>query len=410
MLVSVGGEVAYATGPGSGRSQKSEIAVVTATPNVKGLVLIGGGHTHVHVLKSFGLAPVPGVRVTLVARDAETPYSGMLPGFIAGHYTREQCHIDLRPLSRFAGATLVHDEAIGLDLAGRRVLCRASPAIGYDIVSIDIGSTPHLNAIPGASEHATPVKPIDRLAERWERIVERVAGNERAMHLVTVGGGAAGVELTLAMRHRLRGLLRARERDPDGVGFTLVTREEILAGHNASVRRRFRNLLQMRGVGVVENSAVAAVEAGAVVCAGGGRIGFDELIWVTEAGTASWLTETGLALDTGGFIEVDATLRSISAARVFAAGDVAANIEHPRPKAGVFAVRQGPPLAHNLRRALAGEPLAPFVPQRQFLSLISTGNRSAVASRGRLAAQGPILWHLKDWIDRRWMRQYQTPG
>ena len=117
---------------------------------------------------------MPGVRVTLVARDVETPYSGMLPGFIAGHYTREQCHIDLRPLARFAGARLVHDEAIGLDLAGRRVLCRDGPPIAYDVLSIDIGSTPHLGSIPGAAERATPVKPIDRLAERWERIVERV--------------------------------------------------------------------------------------------------------------------------------------------------------------------------------------------------------------------------------------------
>ena len=350
------------------------------------------------------------MRVTLVARDVETPYSGMLPGFIAGHYTRAQCHIDLRPLARFAGARLIHDEAIGLDLAGRRVLCRDGSPVAYDVLSIDIGSTPHPGTIPGAAEHATPVKPIDRLAERWERIVERVMSAGQAVRLVTVGGGAAGVELTLAMRHRLRGLLRERGRDPDDIGFTLITRDEILAGHNASVRRRFRNLLAARGVAVMENSAVEAVEDGAVICASGERIGFDELIWVTEAGAASWLADTGLALDAGGFIKVDATLRSVGDPHVFAAGDVAANLDHPRPKAGVFAVRQGPPLADNLRRALAGQPLVPFVPQRKFLSLISTGNRCAVASRGNLAAQGPLLWRLKDWIDRRWMLQYQMPA
>jgi selenide,water dikinase len=158
---------------------------------------------------------------------------------------------------------------------------------------------------------------------------------------------------------------------------------------------------------LVENSPVTKVEDGAVICAGGRRIDFDELVWVTEAGAASWLADTGLALDGGGFIEVAATLRSVSDPNVFAAGDVTANVDHPRPKAGVFAVRQGPPLADNLRRALAGRPLVTFVPQRAFLSLISTGNRCAVASRGHLAAQGPILWRLKDWIDRRWMRQYQ---
>lgn len=378
------------------------------SPIVKELVLVGGGHAHVHVLKSFGIRPMPGVRVTLIARDIETPYSGMLPGFIAGHYTRGECHIDLRPLARLAGARLIHDEAVGLDLAARCVHCRGSPPVGYDVLSIDIGSTPHLGSVPGAEEHAAPVKPIDRLAERWQRIVARVVAADSPVRFVTVGGGAAGVELTFAMRHRLRGLLRERGRDPDGVAFTLVTAGTILAGHNVSVRRRFRNLLATRDVAVVENSAVTAVEDGTVVCADGARLAFDELVWVTEAGAASWLADTGLALDVGGFIEIGATLRSVSDPQVFAAGDVAANIDHPRPKAGVFAVRQGPPLANNLRRALAGRPLVSFVPQRAFLSLISTGNRCAVVSRGRLAAQGPILWRLKDWIDRRWMRQYQV--
>src|SRR6185436_13549352 len=157
-------------------------------------------------------------------------------------------------------------------------------------------------------------------------------------------------------------LLRERGHDPERVSFTLVTRGEILASHNASVRRRFRDLLDLRGVGVVEHSAVEQVDDGSVLCSSGDKIGFDELIWVTQAGAASWLADTGLDLDEGGFIKIDATLRSVSADNVFAVGDVAANVTYPRPKAGVFAVRQGPPLAENLRRALAGQPLVPFKP------------------------------------------------
>jgi selenide, water dikinase len=182
------------------------------------------------------------------------------------------------------------------------------------------------------------------------------------VRFLTVGGGAAGVELTLSMRHRLRGLLRERGQDPDRVGFTLVTRGEILTSHNASVRRWFRDLLDLRGVGVVENSAVERVEEGSVTCSNGDRIAFDELIWVTQAGAAPWLADTGLDLDEGGFIRIDATLRSLGDPNVFAVGDVASNVEHPRSKAGVFAVRQGPPLADNLRRALSDQPLVPFVP------------------------------------------------
>ena len=379
------------------------------TPIVKDLVLIGGGHAHVHVLKSFGMKPMPGLRITLIARDVETPYSGMLPGFIAGHYTREECHIDLRPLARFAGARLIHDEAIGVDLGRQRVLCRERPAVAYDILAIDIGSTPHLNSIPGAAEYATPVKPIDQLAERWERIMARVRHSQQPIRFLTVGGGAAGVELTLSMRHRMGGQLRERGHDPERVSFTLVTRGEILASHNASVRRRFRDLLDLRGVVVVENNAVEQVDDGSVLCSSGERIGFDELMWVTQAGAASWLADTGLDLDEGGFIKIDATLRSLTDRNVFAVGDVASNVEHPRPKAGVFAVRQGPPLADNLRRGLSGQPLVPFVPQRKFLSLISTGDRYAVASRGPFACEGAWVWRLKDWIDRRFVRAHRVP-
>lgn len=371
------------------------------------IVLVGGGHTHVHVLKSVGLKPIPGVRLTVVARDVETAYSGMLPGFIAGHYTREQCHIDLGPLSRFAGARLIHGEAVGLDLAGRKVICRGHPAVAYDIVSIDIGSTPHLDRVPGAAEHATPIKPITGLAARWETILAHIVDAREPVRFLTVGGGAAGVEVTLAMQHRLRHLLAGHGRDPDSVSFTLVTRGKVLAGHNASARRRFMNVLKARRVTVVEHSAVESVRAGVALCADGRELVFDELIWVTEAGAASWLRETGLALDEDGFIEIDATLRSLNDPHVFAAGDVASNFVHPRAKAGVFAVRQGPPLADNLRHAIVGEPLQPFHPQHAFLSLISTGDKYVIASRGRLAAQGALLWHLKDWIDRRWMHQYQ---
>jgi pyridine nucleotide-disulfide oxidoreductase family protein len=334
----------------------------------------------------------------------------MLPGFIAGHYTREQCHIDLRPLTRLAGARLIHDEAIGLDVTRRLVSCRTQPSVGYDLLSIDIGSTPHLSSTPGAAQYATPVKPIDGLAARWEEIVDRIRQSEGATRFLTVGGGAAGVELTLAMRYRLRGLLRELGRDPNDVSFALVTDGQILATHNQRVRDMFRDHLQARGVQLIEHSAAREVQRGTVVCVDGTKLGFDELIWVTQAGAASWLADSGLEVDEGGFIKINAALQAISDPRVFAAGDVASSVQHPRPKAGVFAVRQGPPLADNLRRAVAGEQPAPFMPQTKFLSLISTGDRYAVASRGQLAAQGALLWHLKDWIDRRWMRPVPGPS
>jgi selenide,water dikinase len=363
------------------------------------LVLVGGGHAHVHVLKSFGMRPMPDVRVTLITRDVETPYSGMLPGYVAGHYSFEECYIDLGRLARFAGARLICDEAIGLDTSERSLLCGARPPIRYDILSIDIGSNPRSDEVPGAAEHAISVKPIDHFATRWEALLARARAMPR-LRLAVVGGGAGGVELALSAQHRLAQLRET------AVEVTLVTREALLPSHNGRVRRLFSRILGERGIAVLTGSEIVRVEPGALVCANRGRIEFDEALWVTEAGAAPWLAYTGLPLTRGGFIAIDETLRSTANARIFAAGDVATMTAHPREKAGVYAVRQGPPLAANLRRALAGKRLRRAVPQRRGLALIGTGDERAVASRGPFAAYGPRLWQLKDWIDQRWMRRY----
>jgi selenide,water dikinase len=371
----------------------------SAGPIEQDLVLVGGGHAHVHVLKRFGMRPVPGVRLTLITRDIETPYSGMLPGYVAGHYRFAECHIDLVRLARFAAARLIHDAATGLDRAARQVICGDHPPIRYDFVSLDIGSTPRLDDVPGAAAHTTPVKPIARFAARWEALLER-ARQEGRVRLAVVGGGAGGVELALAAQHRLAELL-------DGaVDVTLVTREGLLPSHNEAVRRRFAIILRERGIRALTHNPIVSVEPGQLVAADGGIVEFDEALWVTEAAGAPWLAATGLPLDPRGFVLIDDTFRSPADAAVFAAGDIATMPAHPRDKAGVYAVRAGPPLADNLRRALLGRPLRRAAPQRQALALIGTGDRRAVASRGRHEAYGAALWRLKEWIDRRWMRRY----
>jgi selenide,water dikinase len=362
---------------------------------VRDLVLVGGGHAHVHVLRSFGMQPMPGVRLSLVAREIETPYSGMLPGFVAGHYSFDECHIDLAPLARFARARLVLAEAIGLDRDRRQVLLPGRPGLRFDVVSLNVGATPNLS-VPGAADHTIPVKPIHRFAARWEALKTRVETAPRPVAIAVVGGGAGGVELSLAIRHRLGDKARVE----------LLTRGAVMEGHAPRTGTLLRRAMIERGVAWREDVNVATVEPQTLVLAGGERIHADEILWVTEAAAPSWLAATGLALDGKGFLAVADTLRSIDDAQVFGAGDAATVLAHPRPKAGVFAVRQGPPLAENLRRALMDRPLKPFVPQRHFLSLIGTGDRRAVASRGPVALEGAWFWRLKETIDRNWMLGY----
>ncbi len=378
----------------------------TDVPVIKDIVLVGGGHAHVSVLRMFGMKPLPGVRLTLITRDIQTPYSGMLPGLIAGHYDCDDVHIDLGPLARFAGARLYHGEVEGLDLNERLVHVPGRPPVPYDLLSINTGSRPRTLDVPGALEHALPVKPIDRWLRDWEGLQARVLGSRGAFRVLVVGGGAGGVELALSTQHRLTGLLRDRGDDVARLHYALVTDgPEIFSTHNAGVRRRFRRVLGERGIGIHLDSKVVAVEPAGVHIEGGAFLPADAVLWVTNAAAPAWPGQSGLAVDAEGFVAVDPTLRSISHAEVFAAGDVA-SMPDPRPKSGVFAVRQGPVLAENLRRAAAGRPLRPYRPQKNFLGLISTGDAYAVASRGNWSWEGRLLWTWKDWIDRRFMRRF----
>ena len=386
---------------------REEIMKSSQDPIVKDLVLIGGGHSHVIVLKKFAMNPLPGVRITVIARDAHTPYSGMLPGYVAGHYEFDETHIDLRPLCRFAGARLYHDEAIMLDLEAKQVICKGRPAVPYDVLSVNIGSTPSFNGISGAEEFTTPVKPINNFVDRWQHLVERVLNSPGPHQIGVVGAGAGGTELLLAVQYRLGNLLAERGHEKDSLQFHLFSKSEtILPTFSIGVRRRFEKLLTARGVEVHTGVEMAKITAGTITVAGGKTIDLDEILWVTAAGAPAWLHKSGLEVDEAGFIQVRDTLQSVSHEDVFAAGDIAAVVNHPRPKAGVFAVRQGPPLTENLRRVLVGRPARPFSPQRSFLVLISTGDKHAVAAKWGMSAQGQWVWKWKNWIDQRFMRKF----
>jgi selenide, water dikinase len=378
----------------------------TNAPVAKDLVLVGGGHSHVAVLRRFGMRPLPGLRLTLITRDIHTPYSGMLPGYIAGHYGFDECHIDLGPLARFAGARLYHGEVEGLDPETRVLQVRGRPPVYFDLLSINTGSRPGTVDVPGAAEFALPVKPIDAFLRGWERLIERVTTSSGRFRIAVVGGGAGGVELALATQYRLQKLLAERGDDPERLEYLLLTQgPEVLPTHSAGVRRRFVRVLGERNVRLLTDHRVTEVREGAVVAEGNAEVAADAVLWVTSASAPTWPAQSGLAVNDSGFIRVDANLQSLSHPGIFAAGDVAA-LPDPRPKSGVFAVRQGPVLTDNLRRAATGRDLRPYRPQRNFLGLISTGDRYAVASRGEWSMEGAWLWRMKDWIDRRFMIRF----
>jgi selenide, water dikinase len=378
-----------------------------ATPVLKDVVLVGAGHSHVTVLRMFGMKPIPGVRLTLISREVHTPYSGMLPGLIAGHYGFDDAHIDTGPLARFAGARLYQDEVVDLDLAGRHVICRRRPPVPYDLLSLNIGSTPNTANVPGASEHAIPVKPIDGFLRRFEALQARVLARKGHTAVALIGAGAGGVELLLAVEHRLRQEVTRAGFDASGLSFVLVSDvPDILPSFPAAFRARFHAILAAGGIAVITGAPVTRVEAGRLMLAGYGPLAADEILWTTQAAPARWLAKSGLPLDARGFLRVDQTLRVVGHDDIFAAGDTIAFSGRELPKSGVYAVRAGPALAENIRRTLTGRSLRRFRPQREALYLVSTGGRHAVGTRNGLVVEGDWVWRWKDWIDRRFMRKF----
>ncbi len=379
-------------------------------PVLRDLVLVGGGHSHVGVLRMFAMKPEPGVRITVICTDIDTPYSGMLPGYISGHYTFDEVHIDLGRLCAFAGARLVHDAVVGIDRKTQHVICQNRPAVPYDLLSINIGSTPQMRQVDGAQTLAVPVKPIAQFNQRWLALLDKARqwpAHRGPMTIAVVGAGAGGVELVLSMQYRLRHELKALGRNPEDLKFVLLTSgENILPTHNPGVRARFAKVLQERNVAVHTQAEVVQVSPGCLHTRDGRTFDADETMWVTQAGGPEWLQSTGLALDKNGFILVHPQLQTLNDPLVFAAGDIASFVERPLEKAGVFAVRMAKPLAENLRRSLRGLPLRAYDPQRQWLALISTGNRYAVASRGGWDFAGDWVWRWKDRIDREFMRRF----
>ncbi len=376
------------------------------------IVLIGGGHAHVEVLRSAVMAPFCGARLTLVTRDIATPYSGMIPGYLAGHYTRAEAHIDLVPLAARAGARVIHAAAAGLDPEARQVHFDDRPPLRFDVVSLDIGSRPASDGIAGAGVHGLPVKPVDRFLERWAHVEAAACWAQGPYRVTVIGGGAAGVEVTMALHQRLTRCMIEAGRDPESLAFRVVTADAaLLTNHASAAGRRLARILTDQGMGICLNAPVIALEARGVRLADGSVLESDVTVLATGAAAPAWVRGTGLAVDSRGFVAVDACLRSTSHACVFAAGDIVSFTPGQLPKNGVHAVRQGPVLDRILRNLAQGRKPVPYKPQQRTLAIVSTGGARAVASWGAVAVSGRWAWRWKDRIDRRWMQRYQVlPG
>ncbi len=386
------------------------------TPVYKDQILVGGGHSHDQVLKMWAMKPLPGIRLTLVSPQVLSPYSGMLPGLISGHYRFEETHIDLARLCRFADARYIQAAVTGIDLRLKEIKFAGRTAMGFDVLSINAGIGPDLRT-PGAEEFATPVKPIAEFYPHWQTLREELRrdvdkdvaseGYTEPYRIAIVGGGAAGVELVLAMHFSLSGdkqITRPLE-------FRLIQKGQGLPeNYPSGLQRRVAKLFTRHQIKVSSNTWVKGVSRRSLQSAKCEDIAFDTLFWCAHARAPSWLKETDLELDQQGFIAVNHYLQSSSHDFVFAAGDIAQQQYVERPRAGVFAVRQGPILYQNLRSALLKQPLKAFRPQKTFLSLLACGERYALGCRAGSVLPaffgGKWVWGWKNRIDQKFMERF----
>jgi pyridine nucleotide-disulfide oxidoreductase family protein len=365
---------------------------------MKRLVLAGAGHAHAQVLREWQRSPLPGVELVVVSPIALAPYSGMVPGWLAGAYRFEEIVIDFQALCAACGARWITAELEALDPDAKRLHLSTGESMDYDLLSLNVGST--LRPPPGEGARMLAMRPLSLLPPAYEDVLEAWASGPSGepWTVTAVGGGAAGVESLLAVLARLR----ARRPDRPVHGGLVSAGADLLPGVSAPARRAARRALADAGV---------TVQLGSPWCATIGRSS-DLVLWATGAQAQDWQRDPArrgsLAVQAQGFVKIDAQLRSVSHPDVFAAGDCAHWEPGARglPKAGVVAVRMGPVLARNLRCALQGAPLRTYHPQGRFLVLLATGDGRAIASRGPLGAAGAWAWYWKDHIDRRFVRRY----
>jgi selenide,water dikinase len=372
----------------------------------RNVILVGGGHSHVQVLESLAAQPLADARVTVVVDRPIAIYSGMVPGFVAGQYRASELEIDVPQLCQWAGVECIVEAVTQIDAGGRRLHLEGGSELSYELASINIGSTVAGLDLPGIRELAIPTRPIAELIRRTDDVIPSATQRDgsEVFRILVVGGGAGGIELAFTFQERLLSAgCRAVETRIINSG------PRILAGYPAGLVRRTQRAAKRRGIEIHCNLRVQEARVGRVVLDDGNLWTCDAVLWVTGAVGHSLARDSGLPVGERGFIQTEETLQVLGHDGLFAVGDCGTLVDHPdTPKAGVYAVRQGPVLTRNLRAALAGRPLQRYRPQSDFLTLLNLGDGTAVGTKKGISFQGRWVMRLKDRIDRAFMRRFQV--
>lgn len=374
------------------------------------IVLLGAGHTNAHILRMWKMKPIENAQLVCVSNHPIATYSGMMPGVLAGQYSVPEMEIDLVRFCASAGIRLIIGEVAGLDRGSRELKFRNRPALAYDFLSVGIGSKPSFKGVDVRdADKLIAIKPMQTFLDRLSNRLSKSSASDVKPRIGIVGGGIGSVEISFCLDRRLRDDPAAIGHEP-GKAFelTLLTgADRVGSGMIDSTRSRIESELAKQGIQIKANSRVVSIDQGKLEFKDGTSDEFDAVIWATSAVAPPLLAELDLERESRGFLKTRSTLQTVSDDAIFAVGDTSTLVDYDLPKAGVYAVRQGPVLWDNLKRAVWGRGLTVYRPQQKFLKLINLANGSAIAEYGQRSFSGRWCWFIKDRIDRKFMRMYQ---
>jgi selenide,water dikinase len=386
-----------------------------STPIVSDLVLLGGGHANIQVLKMLAMNPIGGLRITLISDQTHSPYSGMIPGYLAGYYSYEECHFDLRRICEELGQRFIKANIIGIDPQRKKIRLENRPEVGYDCASINVGIAPQSleNTSDEAAAKLIPLKPISRFIAHWDRLIADLKAykGRESLQIAVVGAGASGVEISIILKMLI-------DQHNWNAEVSLIHQHEYLvSAKDHSAQKKLAKTLKELNIKVFKNTqALKERENGLALKDEQGLIqtkDFYRVLTATQAAAPQWFKDSDLPVSPDGFVKVNKNLLVENEHDLFAAGDCIHFSPSPLKKAGVYAVRQGRVLEHNIRAFFTGKTaLKTFHPKKNVLSLITIGERKALVhqdSASMLRWMWPsLLWTVKDGIDRRFMKRFQA--
>ncbi len=367
----------------------------------KHLVLVGGGHAHLTTILHADAFTGLGHRLTLISPSPYHYYSGMGPGLLSGIYRPDEVRFYIKKMIEDRGGTFIRGEVITVDPESRNLILNSGDKINYDIVSFNTGSYVPREGLSDFETDIFPVKPIENLLKARQKIVDLLPS--RKLHLLVVGGGAAGAEIS-------GNLWRLVQDNGGAARITLLCGKKFLPSYPEKVRRSTKSSLGKRNIDIHEGGRVEGFNGNRIFLEDGHEFNADFIFLTWGIKPSQLFKKSGLATGSDGGLLVNTFLQNTQYPNVFGGGDCISFQEKPLDKVGVYAVRQNPVLHHNLLSALAGGNMKPFNPGKSYLLILNLGNNRGVLWKNKVIWSGRLAFYLKDYIDRKFMKRFQVSG